>query len=61
MKDTRKIAFGYQDSQAARNGYRQILIRFPERTFDKLAYEARCRGISFASLVREYVQASMKR
>jgi hypothetical protein len=56
IKHSMKCAFGYQDEQAKRNGYRQILVRFPEQTFQKLALEAQREKISFASLVRRYVE-----
>jgi hypothetical protein len=35
VKHSMKCAFGYQDEQAKRNGYRQILVRFPEHTLDR--------------------------
>ena len=45
-------ARGYQDRQAERNGYRQIVVRFPIGLFDKMYKDSVEFEVSFAAIVR---------
>ncbi len=54
-------AKGYQDRQAVRNGYVQIVIRFPMPIFNALVQDAYDKHVSVAEIVRRYVDASLDR